>query len=284
MAQGPAGRRHGLEAFKALLDEQTGLVEIKLQGMGEPTLQRDQYFQMIRHARDRRIWVRTTTNGSLLHLNDNIAKLVDADPSEVQMSLDGATRETYTAIRRGAVFERVLSNMAQLNTRFARDGKTRTKMWTVVQQANAHQLEELVRLGAALGFPSLVFSLELVDWGIDHWRAANDAVSVEDELDPDHLWSLVDLGDSLGIQVRFWHTTDKYTTDTPAGLCPWPFERAFIGSDGRVVPCCTIGNPDTFEIAGAATFREVWQSEAYATFRRAHLDGEIPAACRSCYA
>jgi len=274
-----------LDAFKRLIDEQIGLVEIKLQGMGEPLMQRDAYFAMIRHARARRIWVRTTTNGSLLHLNGNIDKLVDVDPNEVQISIDGATAEVYGGIRRGGVFAGVTENVARLNRAFADAGKTRTKMWTVVQQANAGQLEELVRLAARLGFRSQVFSLELVDWGLDHWRAANDAVTVTDELCPDRLMTLVDLGERLGVQVRFWHTTEKYTTVRPADLCPWPFERAFIGSDGRIVPCCTIGNPDVLEIPhDDASVAEAWHGDAFAAFRRAHLEGRIPPACRSCYA
>ena len=44
--------------------------------------------------------------------------------------------------------------------------------------------------------------------------------------------------------LRFWNTTSKYSTETPEALCPWPFERAYISPDQRVVPCCVIGNPD----------------------------------------
>src|SRR3569833_1361210 len=57
------GQRAGdmpLESFKALLDHQYGLIEIKLQGMGEPLMQGDAYLAMLRHAREREIWVRTT--------------------------------------------------------------------------------------------------------------------------------------------------------------------------------------------------------------------------------
>jgi hypothetical protein len=42
-------------------------------------MQRDDYFAMIGHARGQHIWVRTTTNASLLRLNDNYRKMIDAD-------------------------------------------------------------------------------------------------------------------------------------------------------------------------------------------------------------
>ena len=49
------------EDFKDLIDGQYGLVEIKLQGMGEPILGGETYFKMIRYARKKHIWVRTVT-------------------------------------------------------------------------------------------------------------------------------------------------------------------------------------------------------------------------------
>ena len=287
------GQRAGdlsLEAFERLIDDQVGLVEIKLQGLGEPLMQRDPYFDMIRYARARHIWVRTTTNASLLHLKHNYRKLVDADPNEIQISIDGATKAVFETIRRGSVFERVAENCRLLNDYCRERGVVRSKMWTVVQRANVGQLADLVRLAAALGFRHHTFSLELVDWGLAEWRAANDAVSVEAELDPEALLGLVDLGEDLGVQVRFWNTTDKYSVRSPATLCPWPFERAFVSSDLRVVPCCAIGNPDVLQIGEGLSptdpqaFSRHWHGEAYAEFRRAHLEGRIPDICKACYA
>jgi MoaA/NifB/PqqE/SkfB family radical SAM enzyme len=73
-------------------------------------------------------------------------------------------------IRRGANYERVMANIALIN-RYARErGVDRTKMWTVVQQANLHELEALVDLGAHLGFSNQVFSLELTDFGLARWQ------------------------------------------------------------------------------------------------------------------
>lgn len=278
-----------LAAFKRLIDEQIGLVEIKLQGLGEPLIQRDPYFEMVRYARDRHIWVRTTTNASLLHLKDNARRLLDADPNEIQISIDGATGPVFESIRRGSVFERIAFNCRQLNALCRERGISRTKMWTVVQRANLHQLGDLVQLAADLGFKHLTFSLELVDWGLAEWRTTNDSVSVEDELDPEALHRLIDLGADRGVEVRFWNATDKYSTQSSETLCPWPFERAFVSSDLRVVPCCAIGNPDVFQIGtpldpdDSAAFARHWRGADYAAFRRAHLTGRIPAVCKGCY-
>src|SRR5262245_47922709 len=48
---GKRARDMTLEEFKSLIDEQYGLVEIKLNGLGEALMQGDVYFEMIKYAR-----------------------------------------------------------------------------------------------------------------------------------------------------------------------------------------------------------------------------------------
>lgn len=276
-----------LEAFKRLIDEQYGLVEIKLQGVGEPLLQRDDYFEMIKYARARHIWVRTTTNASLLHFRDNYKKLIDSGVNEVQISIDGATSEVFEKIRAGSSFKRVTDNCRKINAYCRSVGVVRTKMWTVVQKDNYSQLHDLVRTAADLGFTNQVFSLELSDWGREDMRVRNAEIDMEQELDHERLFDLVELGDHLGVQVRFWNVTEKYRLGSPETLCPWPFERAFVASDGRVVPCCYIGNPDVAQIDGdidaERSFTEIWKGPVYTAFRQAHISGNLPKICDQCY-
>ncbi len=275
-----------VDSFKSLIDEQYGLLEIKLQGIGEPTLQRDPYFEMIRYARAQHIWVRTTTNASLLHLNDNYRKLIDSGVNEVQISIDGADKETFEKIRRGSVFERVAENCKTINAYCREKGISRTKMWTVVQAGNQHQLPEFVDFAQELGFETQVFSLNLSDWGISEWNERNDLVNVQDHMDVDRLLELVERGKERGVRVRFWNVNEKYSLGSPETLCPWPFERAYIASDQRVSPCCYLGNPDVYEIGDGIQegFNPIWNGEAFEDFRQAHLDGRIPDVCRGCYA
>ena len=273
-----------VDAFKRILDEQYGLLEIKVQGLGEPTLQGDDYFEMIRYARAKGIWVRTTTNASLLHLKNNYRKLIDSGVNEVQISIDGADRTTFESIRRQSDFARVTSNCKLINSYCAELGIERTKMWTVVQQANRSQLLSLVELAHELGFRTLAFSINMNDWGTERWRKINDAVSVQHSFTRAEAERLMQRGRELGIKITFWNVTDKYSTESIGQLCPWPFERAYVSSDLRVVPCCIIANPEVSEIGAIRDdFTSVWQGESMARFREAHLKGAIPAECRFCY-
>jgi MoaA/NifB/PqqE/SkfB family radical SAM enzyme len=283
--KGQRGPDMGFDDFKKLIDEQYGLVEVKIQGIGEPSMQGDIFFNMVAYARARNIWVRSSTNGSLLHLNDNYKKYVDCGINELQISLDGATPEVFESIRRGADFTRIIKNCELIN-RYSREQNLRvTKVWTLVQNRNAHQLVDLIDLAANLGFQDLVFSFNVGSWGLDRWRAANGEIGTEAHYDRDLVEKLMDRADERGIRLGFWEMEKKYRRGSKDTLCPWPFERAMVTSDMRTVPCCTISNPDAFEMepGSGKSFKEIWLGEAYRNFRQAHLDGEIPEICAWCY-
>jgi pyrroloquinoline quinone biosynthesis protein E len=251
--------------------------------MGEPLLQRGDYFEMIEYARRSHIWVRTTTNASLLHLKENYKRLVDVDPNEIQISIDGATKETFEAIRRQSDFDRVVRNCVLINDYCRQKNVRRTKMWVVVQKKNVHEVQELLNLAHRLGFEDLVYSVDLNFWGQDSWQEANTNSLAEDRMEPELCEALVARGAELGVRVSFWIIMDKFSTRSSQTLCPWPFERAYISSDERVVPCCMIANPEVLDLGGTQDFSATWHSKAYEDFRQAHIDGDIPKACASCY-
>lgn len=284
----PKGKRAEdmtFDQFKQLIDEQYGLIEIKLHGMGEPLMGGDVFHQMVRYARERHIWVRTVSNASLFHVRDNDRKIIDAGINELQISIDACDKQTFESISKGSVFEKVMEGCRRINDYCDELGIVRTKMWTVVQKINYNQLPHLVDHAARLGFKTQVFSLDMTFWGQDDWKDRNGAASVGTDFDLNMAHRMVERGRELGVRVAFWGMAESYSTASPATLCPWPFERAYIGSDRRVVPCCIIANPDVLEIgAGPAnSFTERWQSEEYAAFRLAHLNGDIPKKCQWCY-
>jgi radical SAM protein with 4Fe4S-binding SPASM domain len=287
VSEWPKGRRASdmsVDDFKRLIDEQHGLVEIKLQGMGEPLLAGDALFEMIAYARERHIWVRSTTNASLLHLRDNYRKIVDSGINELQVSIDAADKATFEAIRPGSVFERVLDNCRMLNAYSREQGRLCAKMWTVLQRRNAHQVFELIELAAELGFESQAFSQDLTDWGQERWRDITQRDFAVADIDLELGWKMIEAGRRLGVTVAFWKIAAKFDSSHAAGLCAWPFERAYVSSDSRVTPCCMIANPDALEIGRLdAGFTGLWHGESYRRFRQEHIEGRIPEPCRNCY-
>ena len=279
---GKRARDMSLGEFKLLLDDQIGLIEIKLQGMGEPFLGVS-YIEMIQYARSKHLWVRSTTNGSLLNVNENFKRVIDADICEIQVSLDAATEASYQAIRLGGNFNRVMKNCQMLNRFGHENSRKRTRMWVVVQAANFQELEELPLLAAELGFDRLTFSLDLNDWGQREWKQINDKMDMHHHFTAERGQNLVELGNKLGVEVTFWFIDAKYHRQDKNRICPWPFHRAYISSDMRVVPCCMMANPDVCDLGDARDLNTVWRSEKMKIFRKMHLSENLPLTCRSCY-
>ncbi len=271
-----------LDDYKRLLDEQVGLVEIKIQGVGEPLMGKT-YFEMIDYARQKGIWVRAITNGSLLHLHENYKRIIDSDVCELHVSIDGADQEVYEKIRRGGRFVQVEKNCIMLNNYARSVGRLRTRMWSVVQKDNYHQLGDMVRLAGRWGFDRITFSLDLEDWGVESWKERNRQSDMKQDFTLEYAQELVDIGRAIGVQVTYWATYEKFKRADPEKMCHWPFERLLVSSDMRTVPCCMISQPEIVDMGDAKTLAEVWNSESYQTLRRAHISGEIPDYCVNCY-
>ena len=201
-------RDMNFDEFTKLIDEAYGLVEVKIQGLGEPLMQGDDFFKMISYARARHIWVRSSTNGSLLNLNNNYKKLIDNGINELQISLDGATADVFESIRRGSKFANVVKNCERIN-QYCRDQNVRvTKAWTLVQK-NAHQLTDIINLASKLGFQDLVFSFSIENWGLEDWQIVNKKVETNVQQDRDMIKGLISHADNLSMRLGFWITEKK---------------------------------------------------------------------------
>jgi len=269
--------------FKQIIDNLKGLVEVKLQGMGEPTLGRNTYINMIKYLRSKHIWVRTVTNASLLHKSNFYKKLIDSDVNEIQISVDAADKKTFEKIRKKSVFERVVNNCKLINSYCEYKGIERTKMWVVVQKDNLNQLFDLLDLAKEMKFKHVVFTLDITGFGSNDVFSRNKKFIIDKSIDPTLLNNLVLKGEECGIKVSVWNTSSKYSTDNIETICPEPFERPYISSDKKVVPCCIIANPDTYNLGSSEYFSDIWNGKELKNFRKCHLDGNIPPVCKACY-
>lgn len=273
------------EDFKKSIDSQQGLVEVKLQGLGEPLLNPD-FFKMVNYAVTNHIWVRTTTNASLLHINDNYKKMIDSEIGEIQVSIDGAKKETFESIRRGSNFEQIVDNCRRMNEyAFSKGEQWRTSCWMLVQKENLNEVEELLEVAAEMKFTRLTYSVAISDWGKENWAEINNGKEVINLFTDELAKKLVHRGNELGITVTFWDGKDKYIySDKKDKICAWLFSRALISADMKIVPCCVICDSNTINFGDAKKFDKEWNNSEYQSFRRCHLDGNIPQICKSCYA
>lgn len=267
------------EDYKAILDEQIGIYEIKIQGVGEPFLHKD-FIQMVSYAAEKDIWTRSTTNATILHQDENYKKIIDAGIGELQISVDGTTKDSYEAIRKGARFDRMVENCKLINEYCASLGVEKTRMWSLIQRDNIAELKEFPKFAKELGFNRLTLSLDVNGWGDEELTQKNKDKNVSLLLNEQMVQEVLDVSANLGIDTTFWDISTKYSKQN---VCPWPFERVYISSDKKVVPCCMIANPDIFSFGEIKTFGDIWNGTEYTGFREAHLNGNIPPVCKFCY-
>ena len=67
--------------------------------------------------------------------------------------------------------------------------------------------------------------------------------------------------------------------------CVWPWESSYISKSGDVVPCCIIGDEKVVSFGNIKenSFKEIWNSKNYKTFRDNIRKNEIPDYCKNCY-
>lgn len=270
-----------LDRFKGLVDAQYGLTEVKLQGFGEPLMHKE-YIEMIEYLVSLDIWVRTTVNGSLLHIRDNYKRLVDSGLGDCNVSFDGATKDVFEGIRRRSNFELVKENLKKFNDYAEKRGRSLTMMWVVLQKSNRDQIFKFVELAKQLNFKRLTFSSGLSDWGQEEWSSNNKALQVQ-TLKESEIDRLLKISDSSDLKISFWDLRAKYIKTDKKNLCVWPFQWAFVGSDMRMSPCCMIGNPDVIYTGDASNVSKSWNGTEMMEFRRKHIDGNIPKVCLGCY-
>ncbi len=270
-----------IDDFKIIIDKLYGVFEIKIQGIGEPFLQAD-FFKMVEYASFKDIWVRTTTNATLLDRDEKYKRIIDAGIGEIQISIDGTTKDTYETIRINADFERMVQNCKLINNYCYSLEMDKTRMWVLLQRDNFHELHKFPAFAERLGFKRLTISMDISGWGDNVWTIENSDRNVSHEVLQDDIDRLLEESIRLGIDLTFWDITDKYTIKN---ICPWPFERAYISSDKFVVPCCMIGNPDKINFGNFNNFNfmDIWNGDEYKDFRESHINGNIPAICKYCY-
>ncbi len=268
--------------FREFMETQKNLIEVKLHGMGDPFINKE-FIEMTEYLTEQDIWVRTSTNASLLHVNDNARRVIDAGIGEIQISFDGATREVFEKIRRGSNFERIVKNCTLINDYANRKDRLYTRMWVLVQEYNSHQILEFVEIARKMQFQRISFSLSLNDWGQEEWNSKNHDLEARNRLTEEDKFQLAKIAAKEGIDITVWEQANKYSLDNPKNICSWPFTRPYITSDSRIVPCCMIANPEVADFGDAREFNQLWNAPVYQEFRKKHLDGNIPKYCRNCY-
>jgi radical SAM protein with 4Fe4S-binding SPASM domain len=282
------------ETFKGIVDELPDLRAITLQGLGEPLLAPDLY-RMIEYATARGISIGFNTNATLL-TRARANRLIGARLDWLNISIDGATAETYESIRDGSDFQRVRRNlvgMVEAKGELEADRPALTLIF-VAMRRNVAELPALVRMAADVGIDdvhvqnlshSFVDAARLPGYEEIRTFTLEEALWADGRPEPAFDEARAD-ADRLGVSLRLPRIAER-AGPRRAGSpgCFWPWEEAYVHHDGRVQPCCMIMGEDRAVLGDARAdggFAAVWNADVYRSFRARLLTEDPPEVCRGC--
>jgi len=258
------------EKFKKVVDAVSPSYLV-LGGYGEPTLNKN-YIDMIRYAKSKRISVKSVTNATTLN-EKMVDELVASGLDLLNISLDGATKETFEKIRIGADYQVVVQNIRRIVDAKKRLGRKKPQLnidMTIFRE-NVHEIPAMVRLCRDEFGIQPVFSLfMLYDKDDKKHLALSDTSEVRAFLEEgireaeacEYASSVSSL--SINLEVLKMKYTKKVTSP-----CYLPWLGLNLTWDGRAFPCCyyydcqvDLGN--VFEEG----FEKVWNGQKFQNFRK----------------
>lgn len=216
---------------------------------GEPFLNPD-FLDMVKYAADKKIYTATSTNAHYLN-DENAKRTVESGLDRLIISIDGTTQDVYQQYRVGGNLEKVLEG-AQNIVRWKKELNSKTPFIIfqfLVVKPNEHQIDDVQKLGKEIGVDAV-------------WLKTAQVYDYKN--DPNQLIPTIDK----------YSRYKKTTTGTRfkgrmANHCWRLWQDPVITWDGLVAPCCF--DKDATHRLGdlkATSFKEIWRSPAYQSFRQ----------------
>lgn len=260
---------------------------LHLQGWGEPMLN-PRFFEMAALGRQAGCAVSTTTSGLLID-KESALKIVETGLDIVAFSLAGTDPQTNSC-RKGIDFERVCQAVSLLQA-------TRQSLGSTYPEIHIAYLMLASRMEAVRGLPALMHELGVQTAVI----STLDYVPTEAmQKESFTLQETAKLAAALKILEQTEHEAKRFGLNlhwnlpnpkTSGRSCLENINRSFfVAADGTVSPCVYLNPPGGANDPKRRTFGNIieqnplniWNSEAFRTFRRNLADGQPDPVCFSC--
>lgn len=233
-------------------------------GMGEPLMHPD-IVSMVNEASLCGKKVEIITNATLL-TEEVTKKLLAAGIDTLWVSLDGFSKESYEAIRKGSLYSLVEKNISYFA---ANKGAAKLGITFVMMKENEYELENINAFADKIGVDFI---------NLSH-------VVPNEELPESE--AIYEKNYPVGKMSRFTKEGHK----KPENFCPFIQDGAsFIRWDGEVCPCMQLIHSSysylytekrkihkkSYGNINDKNFFEIWESEEYKSFRRRVLNFEFP--------
>jgi radical SAM protein with 4Fe4S-binding SPASM domain len=257
--------------------------DVSLFGWGEPLLNPhlEEFFYIV-SAHQPRIFV--LTNGMVL-TEALIKKFIEGDLAFLNISVDGATPETYNTIRRGSDFHTVIANIKKIVEAKKKYNTSNPylRMVFVGMRKNIEEFPMFVELASKLGVDEakmvymIAYGDEMVEQVLFYHKELSNRILEEAEEKAVKLKIKVTLPEKFLLNEEGGNGKD---VQLKRRNCLRPWDELFVQSDGRVRLCML-----SHEIMGdlhRESVEMIWNNKKFQQFRKT-VNSEHPiSTCRHC--
>ena len=242
-------------------------------GGGEPTIRSD-FWDLLDYATEHHVGVKFSTNGTRI-TPARATRLASSDYVDVQISLDGASRDVNDAVRGDGSYDAAISAMEHL----ADAGFAGFKISVVVTRQNLSQLDDFSALADRFGAQLRITRLRPSGRGVDVWDDLHPTAAQQREL---YDW-LLERGEKVLTGDSFFHLAGYGEPLPGLNLCGAGRVVCLIDPVGDVY-ACPFAIDDQFRAGNVRAdggFTTVWRDSALFTSLRQPSSG---GACQQCSA
>jgi len=233
------------------------------------------------------------TNGTLLSPRI-IDVMLETGVTQVCLSIDGATRETFESIRRGASFDRVVGNVLRLNdAKRARGSRLPVlRLNAVMMRSNVFEMEALVEFAASLEMEEINFCHMVAYAGLDmETESLSTIPEAWNQMLPLALARARELGIRVVAHPPLFGPPEDATTgtvrpiadDLPRPYCLFPFFHVSMNAGGHVLACpFAHGEPAYGQLQPGESLEQIWFNDAFTALRERILAHDPPPMCQRC--
>ncbi|MBU1136568.1 MAG: radical SAM protein [Nanoarchaeota archaeon] len=234
--------------FKKIIDQVKSHVEIVDLDLFGESLMNPEAFKMIKYCKSKGL--KTLVNSNMTHMNEEkCKKLINSGLDMLTISFDGATKETYEKVRKGANYEQTLQNIKTF-LKLKGQGKPHTRIQMIYMTHTESEAKKFLEI----------------------WKKTNaDLVRIKPFINLDR-------------EKKFYaieHLKQKQN-ERP---CIYLWRNLSVYWNGDVVPCCD--DYDSMYVVGNVNkkpIKEIWNDKPLVELRRKHIQGKqnLVRLCKEC--
>jgi len=201
----------------------------------------------------------------------------------LRASVDGANKETFEKIRKGADFNDCVDSLKYFGSKIKKsvsENQPEFKLWVTIQADNFRELPEIVLMAFDVGATEVggQFIMDHGGQNVEFDGSRDDYLQVYE--------ATKQIAEQKGITITELALPSGYQPHhmgpQPRVVCPYLWSQVILEDDNTVLACCLDAPPKYPGNILKDGFQEVWNSSQAQNLRKYYLTDRAHVSCRTC--